>query len=1135
MKFSDYTPSQQKAITLSGKNIIVSAGAGSGKTQVLTERVLYFIKNHKYKLNEFLILTFTNLAAGEMKERIRKALQKEGLKEANDCDVADICTFDSYALSLVKKYHYLLNISPNVSIIDSNIIKVRIITTISDIFEEYYKANDNNFIQLISRFCFKDDEDLRKLTLKLYEASCLELNTEEYLNNFIDTYYSEEIINNVLDIYMNKVKVYQNKLNAKLDFLPEVFINKKDKKIYKDIVCNAFNAFSNASTYDDLIYYFPSVYPCKKPSSASEMDKTIIDEFKEIYEEAKELILSLPKTLEAFKNYFTELKPYGEMLIKIVKELHLRIKTYKEKYQVYEFNDIAKLAYRLVLENEEVRNTIKNKLKMIMIDEYQDTSFLQEAFINQIENDNVYMVGDVKQSIYRFRNARCDIFVDKYDKYKNSDDGFAIDLNMNFRSRKEVLDDINYIFKNLMTKEYGGASYLKDHMIEFGNQNYVTIGKTDDSRHSEIIIHNEKGLKVSTLEAHLIARDIIDKINNHYQVLKKDENDNLKLQDATFSDFCILMDRGTAFDEYYKIFSEYQIPLYIDNDENIRDSAIVKFLTNILKLIKAINKKDYSSKEFVKSFIAVARSFAYNYSDDDIYVICKNKDFYNVPFINEIRNNLYQTSSYSFAYQFEQIIFDLGIYQKCIYAGNITKDEKYLDLFLSMFKEMSKLDYSLDDFLIYLENISTYELKINLTSTGSILDSVKIMNIHKSKGLEFNIVYFSGLSKTFNTEELKKEYGLSKQYGLILKPKNKSELNLLKVLNKEYEIKEDISEHIRLFYVALTRAKDKMIFVINNEEYNALYEEHIINISNKFILENNLDHISKKQCFEFVTNSFLNQIINKDIFLYLSKRYILFENFNIEEHSSKELLSFNYEFYLNFYSEKENSIELIEYDNVPNTVIATMNINNIVEIKHFSCKKFYDFITPFINYPIFKKKIIITDIPCNLPNNYDDEIVYENIKVQEVNTNKEIIRKFTPSKTLSTSSSKKNIDLGLTMHLILEILNFKNPNYDFIEDEFMKQLIKEFINSSIMSNVQNANIYKEYEFYDDVDDIHGIIDLMLVYDNHIDIVDYKTKNIDDPSYLKQLKIYKNYIARTFNKNVKLYLYSILSSDIKSIE
>ena len=162
MKFSDYTPSQQQAITLHGKNIIVSAGAGSGKTQVLTERVLYFIKNHKYKLDEFLILTFTNLAAGEMKERIRKTLTKEGLEEANECDTADICTFDSFAFSLVKKYHFHLGLPADVGIIDENIIGVRVHTLINDIFNRYYLKGDNEvFNNMIEKYCLTDDDILQ--------------------------------------------------------------------------------------------------------------------------------------------------------------------------------------------------------------------------------------------------------------------------------------------------------------------------------------------------------------------------------------------------------------------------------------------------------------------------------------------------------------------------------------------------------------------------------------------------------------------------------------------------------------------------------------------------------------------------------------------------------------------------------------------------------------------------------------------------------------------------------------------------------------------------------------------------------------------------------------------------------------
>ena len=164
----ELTKAQKSAIEEYGKNIIVSAGAGSGKTFVLTERVIYFIKNHGYHLSDFLILTFTNLAAGEMKERIRKKLIENNLHDAALVDTSDICTFDSYALSLVKKYHYLLGVPDNISIVDSNIISVRKRTIINELFEELYKNKDEEFLHLIDRFCFNDDEELRTLTFKFY-------------------------------------------------------------------------------------------------------------------------------------------------------------------------------------------------------------------------------------------------------------------------------------------------------------------------------------------------------------------------------------------------------------------------------------------------------------------------------------------------------------------------------------------------------------------------------------------------------------------------------------------------------------------------------------------------------------------------------------------------------------------------------------------------------------------------------------------------------------------------------------------------------------------------------------------------------------------------------------------------------
>ncbi len=562
----ELTNGQKLAIKEYGKNIIVSAGAGSGKTFVLTERVIHFIKEHGYRLSDFLILTFTNLAAGEMKDRIRKKLKKNNLPDAAFVDTSDICTFDSYALALVKKYHFLLGVSADISIVDSNIISVRKRTIINDLFEEMYSLKDEEFLNLIDRFCFNDDEEIRTLVFKFYNHALNELDTNNYLDNFISNYYSDDLINEVIDIYTNKLKSYIPVIKNLISNLPDVALKKGSQDTYYSKICELLNGFINANTYDEIVTNIPEKLDVRAPNGYSDADE--VKAFKKEYEKLLKHVKKLPSSSEEFKEYFKDNVQYAETLIKLVKELDNRLKNYKSLYQIYEFSDIAKLALNLVRNNIEVRNSLKTGFKMIMIDEYQDTSILQEALINLIENNNVYMVGDVKQSIYRFRNARCDIFIDKYNRFKYKGEGLAIDLNKNFRSRREVLDDINYIFKNLMTTEFGGASYIDDHLIECGNSDFEDFGKLNVSSHSDFLIHNVKGDESIDVEATLIARDIIDKINNHYQVL--DEIDDKKvLRDVKFSDFCILMDRGTAFEDYYKVFSSYKIPLYIINDENI--------------------------------------------------------------------------------------------------------------------------------------------------------------------------------------------------------------------------------------------------------------------------------------------------------------------------------------------------------------------------------------------------------------------------------------------------------------------------------------------------------------------------------------------------------------------------------------
>ena len=644
MKLSDYTIPQQKAITSSGNNIIVSAGAGSGKTQVLTQRVLYFIKNHGFKLENFLILTFTNLAAAEMKERIRKTLLDEGLEEANSVDVADITTFDSYALTLVKKYHFNLGITPNISIVDSNVISVRKRTILNEIFESYYASGDLDFANMVKEFCFKDDNELVNLTLDFYDKSMQKTDYLDYWNNF-SNYYSQEKIEDIKDGLFKLIINDINTIKPLISKLPDACLKKSDPRIYQDVIFNMFEPLFLATSYESILellnqsYSFPNI-----PNGSSDEEKKANKKIKDILTSIIKKYATLPKNEEEFLKFLKRNIPYANKIIEICKLLDEKIKEYKNAHEVYEFNDIAKMSLYLIKNYEDIRNEIKNNLKIIMIDEYQDTSIIQEEFISYIANDNVYMVGDVKQSIYRFRNARSDIFTNKYNKYKLGQGGIAIDLNKNFRSRREVLDDINFIFKQIMTDKCGGANYRKDHIIEYGNLNYLKAGNNLANNNLEFLVYSkETSDKQADKEARLIATDIIYKINQGYLVFDMVDK-KPTLRKCRYSDFCILMDRGTTFDTYLKIFNEYQIPIFVEQDENIKDNQITMIMTNILNLMKAIINNDYKSSEYKKALISVARSFVFCYSDQQLYDLAKNDLFKDNEIINLLKDVVYKNS-----------------------------------------------------------------------------------------------------------------------------------------------------------------------------------------------------------------------------------------------------------------------------------------------------------------------------------------------------------------------------------------------------------------------------------------------------------------------------------------------------------
>lgn len=1029
-----WTKEQELAINTEGSNIIISAGAGSGKTAVLTERVITKLKNGTH-INELLILTFTNNAAAEMKERIKKAISKipELSEEMNLIESASITTFDAYVLSLVKKYHYYLNLDAGLSIIDSSIIKLEKQKIIDQIFASKYQENNQNFINFVTKYCIKNDKILRKKILSLDSSLDLIINKEEYISNYIKNYYSVDNLNSLFKSYEDLILNKVNSIKNSLENMGYEIEEKTYQKFYAIL-----SPLIQSNTYDEVRSSINFTMP-RLPNGSTEKAKYYKTQISEIAKSIKELCYF---NKEALLDNLKSTKDDASIIIEIIRELHQKTENYKYSKNMFEFNDISKLAIKLIKSNELVRENLKNSFKEIMIDEYQDTSDMQETFISLIENNNVYMVGDVKQSIYRFRNANPDIFKIKYDKYKNNDGGIKIDLNKNFRSREQVLDSINEIFNHIMDDFIGNANYQKEHKLIFGNQGFYIFGSNKYNNNLEIYNYEkDKDHTKEEIEAFIIGNDIKDKINTKYQVLDEETQ-----RDITYKDFCILMDRTSSFDIYKKVFDYLQIPLNIYKDEDILFTDEVCLINNILGLIINIKKEGNStSNKFY--YTSIARSYLYSIEDETIYqTITNNKiketDIYQKCL--EISKNIDSMSNYEII---ETIINEFNFYNKMITVGNLNYRTIILNNLLNKAQNLNDVGMNIYDMKDFFENLMENQEVIKLPAIISDSNSVTITNIHKSKGLEYKICYFSGFHKEFNLQDMKDKILYSNAYGLIMPSYNEGFSNtFIKTIFKEDNVKNEISEKIRLLYVALTRAKEKMIIVtsLDNDKF------YITNSSNVI---DDLDRMKYKS-FKDILNS---------VYTYIEK-YI--------------------------------------------TNIPIPLINNEYKIA---------------------KNINLNDL------NNSKEI----INVEEKELAKETLKENHFSKEenkLITNEEKENMKFGTNLHYMLENINLKEPNYNILNDN-EKSILSNLLKNSIFSNINNAKIYQEYEFIDikENEEKVGVIDLMLEYDDHIDIIDYKLKHTDDPAYKKQLEGYKSFIESKTHKKAVTYLYSLTTRTLTKID
>ncbi|MBQ6323499.1 MAG: UvrD-helicase domain-containing protein [Bacilli bacterium] len=812
-----WTDEQQQAIDTEGRSIIVSAGAGSGKTAVLTARVQRKLLSGIH-INELLVLTFTNAAAAEMKNRIRKTINNtlELNHEKDLIDSAYIMTFDAFSLALVKKYHTKLNISNNIKITDEVVIDLKKREMLDSIFNNNYLSPKKDFMKLINDFALKDDEELKEYILKAYKNIELKYDKTEFLNSYFDNFFTDKEINKVVDEFIKLLSEKQNtiiRLIAELnDYFDSDFVSKIE---------NNFKNLVNARTYEEfkLACCYSSI---TLPRNSAGQGKIIKQEIFSVAKEIKDLCIysSVNEIKEEILNTYSNTK----VIVDILKEFDLLLEEYKREEEIYNFTDISRMAIKVVKDNPDIREELTNSFNEILVDEYQDTSDIQEMFISLISKDNVYMVGDVKQSIYRFRNANPYIFKAKYDDFRDNLKGIKIDLLKNFRSRGEVLNSINLLFELFMDDKYGGADYKVSHKMVFGNNSYINEGKTTQDYNLDVIVYDKEILGNITKdeeEAFIIGNDIKNKITNKYQIFDKDE---LILRDAQYRDFVILLDKSKSFDLYKKVFEYLDLPLTILKEESLRKDEDVLVIRNLIRLLICIKEKKYDV-DFKYSYTSIARSFLYRLSDSEIYECFVHDKFLDSDLYKKCLKLTEMMDIMPLASYLDYVLDEFSYEEKLFTIGGIKTYSVRREYLYNLCLDYQALGKTIYDFSIYLDQIfdNDYDLKFNVNTSSN--NSCQIMTIHKSKGLEFPICYFAGFSSKFNMSELKERIIFDNQYGLILPMVNDYYKDtILKTLLKARVKREEISEKIRLLYVALTRAKEKMIIVMPKceEEVEAL-------------------------------------------------------------------------------------------------------------------------------------------------------------------------------------------------------------------------------------------------------------------------------------------------------------------------
>ena len=876
-----WTEEQQKVISLRDRNILVSAAAGSGKTAVLVERILSKITDTEapVDIDRLLIMTFTRAAAGEMKERISSAIES-ALYENPDNEhlqrqstllhTAQITTIDGFCAYIIRNYFHLIGLDPGYRTADEGELKLLREDVTGKLLEDYYSEKQEKYEKFVECFASgKDDEALGGMIQKLYEMAMSNPFPEEWLDACLDDYKIETTEE------LRETKCIKLLWKAAVDELETAeHLAREARKL-----CDAPdgpNLYGEALDSDLLFIrklkktaeerdYNVLAQLLEKPSFARlsgkkmpEADEQKKQRIKELREEEKEILRELGQkyfqgTEEEILDMLKCSREPLEMLVELTRQFAERFSKAKREKNILDFTDMEHFALKILMKKEDgqiqmsqAAIELSEKYEEVLVDEYQDSNLVQELLTTAVsgwvnQRKNIFMVGDVKQSIYRFRLARPELFMEKYKSYSVEDgEEQRIDLHKNFRSRAQVLESVNFIFRQIMGEDLGGIAYDKDAALYPGAD--FPAGGSREFVKTEVLLVEKDGAELEEeagdqnaqeLEALAIAQRIQGMVGREEIVDKKTG----KYRPVEYGDIVILLRSAYGWSETFReVLASQGIPVYCTSRTGYFSALEIITVLNYLKVcdnplqdipLTGVLRSPMvgcTSQELAQIRVLYPQGLLWDSVEQYVKSREEGYDAAEKPLMEklqrflELLEKVRNMATYTPVHQL--ILFILketgyGNYARALPGG----EQRYANLSMLVEKAMAyeKTSYrGLFNFVRYIEQLQAYEVdygEVNLAGAGST--AVEIMTIHKSKGLEFPVVFAAGMGKQFNFQDLNARLLIHPELGLgtdaILPEKRIIASSLNKQMVRRELLKESLGEELRVLYVAMTRAKEKLI------------------------------------------------------------------------------------------------------------------------------------------------------------------------------------------------------------------------------------------------------------------------------------------------------------------------------------